>query len=126
MADAYWVVPTIMTAIPVATGLLANDSHPDNVTFTAVLDGSVEHSSLTLFSDGSFTYQSHADYVGPDQFAYRLDDGSLQSTSIDVDLHVASSPVVISEFMAANELTLPTRTRTTSGRPFVGPEVYLD
>jgi len=57
-----------------APGVLANDSEPDGDPTTAELVDDVENGTLTLNSDGSFSYTPDADYNGSDSFTYKAKD----------------------------------------------------
>src|SRR5206468_2645714 len=62
-----------------ALGVLANDSDVDGDTLSAVLVSQPTHGSLTLNSNGSFTYSPAANYNGPDSFTYKANDGQADS-----------------------------------------------
>ncbi|GAA3519227.1 hypothetical protein GCM10022234_13480 [Aeromicrobium panaciterrae] len=51
-----------------APGVLANDTHATSSTLVS----DVSHGTLTLGSDGSFTYTSAAGFVGTDSFTYTI------------------------------------------------------
>ncbi len=53
-----------------APGVLANDSDPDGDTLSAERVSGPYHGSITLISDGSFTYTPAAGYAGADSFTY--------------------------------------------------------
>src|SRR5262249_4375957 len=55
---------------------------------TAVLATNVSHGTLTLNSNGSFSYTPDANYNGPDSFTYKASDGTLQSNVATVNLTV--------------------------------------
>lgn len=59
-----------------APGVLANDLQLGGG-FTARLVNDVDHGTLDLNGNGSFTYTSNGSYVGPDTFRYRVDGGLL-------------------------------------------------
>jgi hypothetical protein len=75
-----------------ASGLLVNDTDADdgdgvdNLSVTQIIDD-VDHGSLTLNEDGSFTYIPAENYFGVDQFIYELSDGTNASQGT-VDLLV--------------------------------------
>src|SRR5439155_240195 len=54
-----------------APGVLANDSDVDGDALSAVLVSGPTHGSLTLNSNGSFSYVPAANYNGPDSFTYK-------------------------------------------------------
>src|SRR5258705_470664 len=70
------------TALTIAApGVLANDSDLDGDTLTATVVSGPSHGSLSLNSDGSFTYTPAANYNGPDSFTYRASDGTASATA---------------------------------------------
>lgn len=73
-----------------APGILGNDTDVDGNTLTAMLDASVTHGSLSLNSNGSFTYTPNANYNGPDSFTYRVSDGSTMGNVATVNITVTS------------------------------------
>ncbi len=89
-----------------ARGVLANDSDGDQDSLTAVLDVGPEHGSLTLNSDGSFTYVPDANYNGTDAFSYRATDGTDFSEVIAVQLDVTAindAPVGVNDSYATDK-----------------------
>ena len=57
------------TALTIAApGVLANDSDLDGDALTATVVTGPSHGTLTLNSDGSFTYTPAVNYHGPDSF----------------------------------------------------------
>jgi large repetitive protein len=71
-----------------APGVLANDSGGPNAQLVAILNSAPTHGSLVLNLDGSFTYTPDAGFSGPDTFAYRASDGTLQSNLAFVTIAV--------------------------------------
>jgi hypothetical protein len=57
-------------------GVLVNDTDPSGNPLSAVLVSGPAHGSLTMNSDGSFTYSPDPSYAGPDSFTYQATDGS--------------------------------------------------
>ncbi len=78
------------TLVVAGPGVLGNDSDGDGDTLTAVLVSGTSHGSLTLNSNGSFTYEPVDDFFGQDEFRYQATDGSLSSGVITVTLNVTS------------------------------------
>ena len=105
-ADGYWVETSGTLISTAAIGVIANDSDADGDTLTASLVSMPAHGSVTLQSDGSFTYTPTTDFVGVDSFAYELSDRT-ESAQTDVTIQVGTDfgPVVISEFMAGGNET---------------------
>jgi len=55
-----------------APGVLANDIDVDNNLWNATLVTGVQHGSLSLLDDGSFTYIPDPGFSGTDTFVYKL------------------------------------------------------
>jgi VCBS repeat-containing protein len=64
-----------------APGVLANDTDPDGDALTAQPVSSAANGTVSLQSDGSFTYTPNAGFTGDDSFSYAASDGSLSSTA---------------------------------------------
>lgn len=69
-----------------APGVLINDTNASS----AVLDSGVSHGSLSLQSNGSFTYTPSAGYVGTDQFSYHAVGPGGSGNVVIVTLNVVS------------------------------------
>ncbi|MFO0902889.1 MAG: Ig-like domain-containing protein [Pirellulales bacterium] len=91
--DAYAAFSDTPLTINAATGVLANDTDANGDPLTAVLSISPTHGTLTLNSDGSFTYTPAAGYVGADSFSYVANDGAAISNLVQVSLTVTLSNV---------------------------------
>jgi VCBS repeat-containing protein len=101
--------------IVAAPGLLANDTDVDSV-LTASKVTNPTHGTVTVNSDGSFTYTPTATYNGPDSFTYRVSDGSLTSdatVSISV-ISVNDAPVANGQSQSLNEDATKAVTLTAS------------
>jgi hypothetical protein len=79
------------TAVVAAPGVLGNDVHLVGGT-TAILVSGVSHGSLSLRSDGGYTYSPAAAYVGADSFRYRP--SGLLSTAATVWILVTNATPV--------------------------------
>jgi hypothetical protein len=77
-----------------APGVLANDTDVDGDALTAKKFSNPAHGLVTLNANGSFTYTPMHDYVGPDQFTYRANDGTVDSPDPPaiVTLNVSQAP----------------------------------
>jgi|GEM_PF-2110462 VCBS repeat-containing protein len=97
------------TALTVAApGVLANDTDPDSPIITAILVSGPAHGTLTLNSDGSFTYTPNLNYSGPDSFTYKANDGLLDSNIATVSLTITpvnQPPVAVNDSYSTNENT---------------------
>src|SRR5262249_20296085 len=91
-----------------APGVLANDSDPDGDAITARLVSGPSHGTLTLNSNGSFTYTPAANYNGPDSFTYQANDGNANSNTATVSITVNpvnDAPVAVNDAYSTNEDT---------------------
>jgi len=88
-ADAYSVAED-QTLTVAAPGVLGNDSDPvEGSPITAVLVTDVSNGSLSLSSDGAFSYTPAANYFGSDSFTYSANDGSDNSAPATVTITVS-------------------------------------
>ena len=71
-----------------APGVLANDSHPQGDTLTALLEEDVTNGLLELDADGGFRYTPNDGFTGEDSFTYRASDGILHSEIANVTITV--------------------------------------
>ncbi len=88
--------------------LLSNDSDVDGDTLTVettpITD--VNDGTLTLNSDGSFTYVPDANFNGTDSFTYRINDGNGETAQATANLTIHAindAPVVTGESYTFNE-----------------------
>ena len=71
-----------------APGVLGNDTDADLDPLSAVKVSDPVHGSLTLNSDGSFSYMPEGDYNGDDSFTYKANDGTGDSNTATVEITV--------------------------------------
>lgn len=78
-----------------AEGLLTNDYDYDKIGFPGsgftIAAEKVDdplHGTVTVNSGGSFLYRGNDDYVGPDEFTYRVTDGQSYSQKVKVKINV--------------------------------------
>ena len=85
--DAYDTLTDTPLTVATATGVLANDSGA----VTAAVVAGPAHGTLTLQTDGSFTYTPEAGYTGPDTFVYEASN-PVGADRADVKLAVHPQP----------------------------------
>jgi Big-like domain-containing protein len=69
--------------------VLANDTDVDGDRLSVEVQSGPAHGTLTMNSDGRFTYLPAADYNGADSFTYRATDGQLFSGSATATIAIA-------------------------------------
>jgi hypothetical protein len=70
------------------SGILGNDTDVDSSTLMTIKQTDPTNGTLTLNSNGSFTYIPHSGWKGTDSFTYRANDGSLDSNEVIVNISV--------------------------------------
>ena len=79
--DSYTTYKNTTLNVP-APGVLSNDSDPDGDPLTAVLVSPPSQGSLTLNSNGSFTYTPPAGWSGTTSFTYKARDTSNAESNV--------------------------------------------
>lgn len=111
--DTYSMKQDNVLTITGAAGVLANDDDPDGDPLAASLIAGPQHGTLSLATDGAFTYTPAADFRGSDSFTYRASDGIANGNVSTVALKVYSD--------AGKIVRLST---TASGGQIRGAEAY--
>jgi len=97
------------TTLAVSTGgVLGNDTHPDGKPLTAVLVTGPANGTLTLNTDGTFTYVPNGEYSGSDSFTYKPSDGTAEGDPVVVTLTVNAvndAPVATGDTFTLDEDT---------------------
>ncbi|APG59411.1 hypothetical protein LPB144_02855 [Christiangramia salexigens] len=86
--------------------VLQNDTDAENNALTAVLVSNVSHGSLTLNSDGTFSYTHNGSENFTDSFTYKANDGNLDSNIATVSITINSIndvPVAVADAINVNE-----------------------
>ncbi len=92
VADAFAATQDTALTVPVATGVLANDTDPENDTLAAAQPVGPSSGSLNLSANGSFTYTPNAGFTGTDSFTYVANDGANNSAAATVTITVSAPP----------------------------------
>ncbi len=93
VADAdgpYNATEDTLLTVNAANGVLTGDTDADRNPLTAELVTPAGHGTLTLNSDGSFTYQPASNFSGQDSFTYRAFDGTAYSDPVTVVINVGA------------------------------------
>jgi VCBS repeat-containing protein len=103
--DAYATTEDIAEyVVDAPSGVLANDSDPENDPLTAVLVAGPASGSVSLSPDGSFTYVPDPDFNGLDSFTYEATDGGSSSNVATVTITVSpvnDAPVAVDDAYTA-------------------------
>ena len=92
--DSYTATEDRSLTVGAETGVLANDTDPEDDPLTARLVTSTSNGVLVLGADGGFTYTPSPGFVGTDSFTYRANDGTEDSET------AARVTLVVEEFVA--------------------------
>jgi len=90
------------------SSVLANDSDPDgdNIQLTNTLINNVDNGTLTISTDGLFTYIPNTNFTGIDSFIYEITDGQGGLAQATVTITVAAenqAPVAIDDTASVDE-----------------------
>jgi Bacterial Ig domain/Periplasmic copper-binding protein (NosD) len=92
--DTYYTDTNTTFRVP-APGVQANDLASNGEPFTSVIVTNPADGSVTLNSDGSFTYIPDANFVGADTFTYEDVQGSVTSNEATVTINVLPKTFVV-------------------------------
>ena len=88
-ADSYATYEEETLTVDADSGLLLNDDPDDEYgTLTASLVDGAAHGTVTVGTDGSFTYIPQTDFYGTDSFTYKVTAGSYTSNVVKVTITV--------------------------------------
>ncbi len=90
VGESYNTASNTPLNVGVLDGVLDNDTDVDGDPLTAVLVSNVSNGSLTLDSDGSFSYTPDAGTTS-DSFTYKANDGTEDSNTVTVSINVAAN-----------------------------------
>jgi uncharacterized repeat protein (TIGR01451 family) len=89
VADTGTTLEDVPLIVP-APGVLANDAEPNTFNIAVISYTQPSHGSVTMGSDGSYTYNPTANYNGPDSFTYTMTNGNARASSATVNLTVTA------------------------------------
>ena len=90
--DSYSVAAGSTLSVPAADGVLQNDSDPDNDDLVADLVSDTGNGTVTLLSDGSFSYTPDPGFFGTDGFSYAAIDEQGGRDTAEVEIVVTPAP----------------------------------
>jgi VCBS repeat-containing protein len=80
--DSYTAAEDTTLIIPLAASVLANDTDADGDSLVAIVDDGPDNGTLTLDTNGRFTYVPNSGFTGTDSFTYRALDGADFDTAV--------------------------------------------
>ncbi|MEG4409168.1 esterase-like activity of phytase family protein, partial [Microcoleus sp. MON2_D5] len=92
--DNYKTLHGKVLNVPVAKGVLANDSDFDGDLLTATKVKNPNNGTLGFNKDGSFTYTPNPGFFGLDSFTYTVSDGAVTSPETSANINVTNSPPI--------------------------------
>ena len=92
ISDNYKTLHDKVLNVPVAEGVLANDSDFDNDLLTATKVKNPNNGTLGFNKDGSFIYTPNPGFLGVDSFTYTVSDGIATSPEISANINVINNP----------------------------------
>ncbi|MEO5803542.1 MAG: Ig-like domain-containing protein [Verrucomicrobiota bacterium] len=111
--DSYTVAEAGTLTRTSANGVLINDTDAETNSLTAILVSGPSKGTLTLNSDGSFTYVHNGSETTSDSFSYKANDGSLDSGVATVTITITpvnDAPVANDDFYTVAEAGTLSRT----------------
>ena len=88
VADSYSTTKGTTLTVS-AAGILTNDTDAESSPLTAALVSGPANGTLTMGTNGGFTYTPAAGFTGTDSFTYRSNDGNLDSNTATVTISVS-------------------------------------
>ena len=102
--DSYSTPQNLTLVVPAATGVLANDNDPDGdpLSVNPTPINGPSSGTLTLATDGGFTYAPNGGFAGIDSFVYEVSDGQGGTAQATVTLTVTpvggnSDPIAVND-----------------------------
>jgi len=125
VADEYGVVTDGTLTADAQSGTLSNDSDVEGDLLTVSLATDASHGTLSLASDGSFSYSPDSGFSGTDNFEYSVSDGQ-DSNTATATIYVSADPLM--QFRVAssslNAASFPPGEQQSS-RPACAPQLFV-
>ncbi|QOC23490.1 tandem-95 repeat protein [Wenzhouxiangella sp. AB-CW3] len=101
--DVQYVTSIDQSLLVEPPGVLANDHDPDGDELIADLKEPPSEGDLSLYSNGSFTYDPPSGFMGAVSFTYRAVDPEGLSDTATVSITVAGEPVAVDDNYSSTE-----------------------
>ena len=86
--------------------ILANDQDAEGASLTALVAAAPTHGTLTLNTDGHFTYRHNGDSAASDRFTYRASDGITQSDPATVTITISPTSAALASFVFSKTVSI--------------------
>lgn len=100
--DSYNCIGNVGITVNAAGGVLTNDVSPDATALTVAVLANPANGTLSLASNGSFTYNSNAGYSGTDSFTYTLTSTNGKTDTATVSIIVSAPIFFVNSTVSAN------------------------
>ncbi len=97
---------TVTVLVGGATSVLANDTDADGNALTAILVSGPANGTLTLNTDGTFSYTHNGSETTTDSFTYKVNDGTVDGNTVTVNIGVTpvnDAPVTVADSITVAE-----------------------
>ncbi|MEM8504476.1 MAG: Ig-like domain-containing protein [Cyanobacteria bacterium P01_D01_bin.1] len=113
--DSYSTAFDTALTVDAAAGVLDGDTDADGDDLSAAIETEPDNGSVTLNSDGSFTYTPDADFAGEDTFTYTVSDGEggEDTGTVTVTVNDEIAPLAVGISAAPTDLVEEDGTVTT-------------
>jgi Bacterial cadherin-like domain len=123
--DDGYAATTGVSLTVAAPGVLGNDSDPDGDALHATLVDAGGNGSLSLASNGGFTFKSGGSFVGTHTFTYRVSDGITTSTLATVSITVRAPSATPTPTPVPTPTPTPVPTPTPTPAPTPRPTLPI-
>ena len=120
--DSYSGYVNHTLTVAAASGLLLNDTDSTGLSLTANKVSDPSHGSVTVNSDGSFTYTPTTGYAGTDSFGYKAYNGFVYGNTANVSISVNQPTRIL--VSCGNTYPIYSNTTNTDGRYWNGFTAY--
>ncbi len=117
--DFYGTDEDLLLSVEASTGVLSNDTDPENDSLEVILVDGVQNGNLVLNTDGSFSYTPPPNYFGTEIFSYRASDGSFES-------EIALVSITINPVNDVPQVSLASEFTIDEGQAFFGTGSFSD
>ncbi|WP_348812052.1 beta strand repeat-containing protein [Flavobacterium maritimum] len=100
--DAYNCIGNVGITLNAAQGVLSNDVSPDGTALSVTVLSAPTNGTVSLATNGSFTYNSNVGYSGSDSFTYTLTSSNGKTSSATVNITVSAPIYFVNSLVVSN------------------------